>query len=144
VVVQSLCLTRQAVRNGRFLSKSAVRASALGVVELGGANEPMRDATGEEERHPIGIDPPDERRDADRGSVRGNDLQPHYGPGAKSCSGHDFRAVIAEVHDLTGVALCPRFDDHRPGDSDSRMPPSISKVLTGYGVEPPDLFLEAT
>ncbi len=59
VVVPSLCLTRQAVRNGRLLSKSAVRASALGVVELGGANEPMIDATGEEERHPIGIDPPD-------------------------------------------------------------------------------------
>ena len=64
----------------------------------------------------------------------GNDLQPHYGPGAKSCSGHDFRAVIANVHDLAGVALCPRFDDHRPGDSGSRMLPPISKVLTDHGL----------
>jgi len=134
-VVPSLCLTRQAVHSATaLLSKSAVRASALGVLELGGANEPMMDATGEEERHPIGIDPPDQRPDAERGSVRGNDLQPHYGPGAKSCSGHDFRAVIADVHDLAGIALCPRFDDHRPGDSGSRMLPSISKFLTDHGL----------
>ena len=110
------------------------RPTASRVVELGGANEPMMDATGEEERHPIGIDPPDQRPDAERGSVRGNDLQPHYGPSAKSCSGHDFRAVIADVHDLAGVALCPRFDDHRPGDSGSRMLPPISKVLTDHGL----------
>ena len=94
----------------------------------------MMDAASEEEHHPIGIDPPNERSDAERGSVRGNDLQPHYGPRAESCSGHDFRAVIADVDDLAGVALCPRFDDHRPGDSGSRMLPSISKFLTDHGL----------
>jgi len=92
------------------------------------------DATGEEERHPIGIDPPDQRPDAERGSVRRNDLQPHYGSGAKSCSSHDFRAVIADVNDLAGIAAGPRFNDHRPGDSGARMLPSISKVLTDHGL----------
>ncbi len=94
----------------------------------------MMDATGKQERHPIGIDPPDQRPDAERGPVWGNDLQADYGPGAKSCSGHDFRAVIADVHDLAGVALGPRFDDHRPGDSSSRMLPPISKFLTDHGL----------
>jgi hypothetical protein len=94
----------------------------------------MMDATGKQERHPIGIDPPDQRPDAERGPVWGNDLQADYGPGAKSCSGHDFRAVIADVHDLAGVAVCPRFDDHRPGDSGSRMLPPISKFLADHGL----------
>jgi len=92
----------------------------------------MMDAAGEEERHPIGIDPPNQRPDAERGPVRRNDLQPHYGPGAKSCSGHNLRAVVADVHNLAGIALCPRFDDHWPGDPGSRMLPSISKVATDH------------
>jgi hypothetical protein len=94
----------------------------------------MMDAAGEEERHPIGIDPPNQRPDAERGPVRRNDLQSHYGPGAKSCPGHDFCTVIADVHDLARIALGSRFDDHRPGDPGSRMLPSISKVLTDHGL----------
>ena len=123
-------LNRQAIRLGRdsLAGSSANRAvarCALRRCRLGSANEPMMDATGKQERHPIGIDPPDQRPDAERCSVRGNE---HYDPGAKSCSGHDSRAVIADVHDAAGVALCPRFDDHRPGDSSSRMLPSIFEI----------------
>lgn len=126
---------RRPPRPGSSANRAVARC-ALGRCRLGSANEPMMDATGKQERHPIGIDPPDQRPDAERGPVWGNDLQADYGPGAKSCSGHNFRAVIADVHDLAGVAVCPRFDDHRPGDSSSRMLPPISKFLTDHGLSP--------
>ena len=122
-------------RQGRA-SSARTRSGRSRRCRLGGANEAMMDATCEEERHPIGIDPPDQRPDAERGSVRGNDLQPDHGPGAKSCSGRDLSTVIADIHDLAGVALCCRFDDHRPGDSGSRMLPSISRFLTDHGLTP--------
>lgn len=85
-------------------------------VSLGGANEWVMDTVSEEEGHTIHIQAPHQCPDTQRGSVRRNDLQPDDTPGLEPRAGHDFRPMVADVHDLTGMALAPRFDHDGPCD----------------------------
>jgi len=62
------------------------------------------DAAGERERHPVGINSPHQRSDAERGSVRRDDLQPYNSPGLKLFRSHDLRPTVADVRDLTWIA----------------------------------------
>lgn len=111
-------------------------ASSLGRVSLGGANERVMDAVSEEEGHPIRIQAPHQCPDPQRCSVRRDDLQPHDAPGPEPRAGHDFRAMVADVHDLAGIALGPRFDHHGPRHPGPRMPASIPRLGVDHRLTP--------
>jgi len=87
----------------------------------------MMDAAREEEGHSIRIKAPHQCPDTQRCSVRRDDLQPHDAPGPEPRAGHDFRSMVADVHDLAGIALGPRFDHHGPRDPGSGMLASIPR-----------------
>ena len=99
---------------------------------LRGTNEPMMDAAREEEGHSIRIKAPHQRPDTQRCSVRRDDLQPHNAPGPEPCVGHDFRAMVADVHDLARIALGSRFDHHGPRDPSPGMLASIPSLLADH------------
>ena len=94
----------------------------------------MMDTVSEEEGHTIRIYAPDQCPDTQRCSVRGNDLQPHDGPGLEPGVGHDFCPMVADVHDLAGIALRGRFDHHRPRDPGAGMPTSIPRRHADHGL----------
>ena len=64
----------------------------------------MVDAVGERERHPVGINSPHHRSDAERGSVRRDGLQPNNTLGLQLFPSHDLRPTVADVRDLTWIA----------------------------------------
>ena len=71
---------------------------------LGDVDEAMVDAAGERERYPVGINSLHDRPDAERGSVRRDDLQPYNSPGLQLFRSHDLRPTVADVRDLTWIA----------------------------------------
>jgi hypothetical protein len=88
----------------------------------------VMDTVSEEKGHTIRIEAPHQGPDPQRCSVRRDDLQPHDAPGPEPRAGHDFRPMVADVHDLAGIALGLRFDHHGPGDPGPRMPASIPRL----------------
>jgi hypothetical protein len=105
-------------------------------VSLGGANEWVMDTVSEEEGHTIRIQAPHQGPDPQRCSVRRDDLQPHDAPGPEPRAGHDFRAMVADVQDLAGIAVGPRFDHHGPRDPGPRMPASIPRLEVDHRLTP--------
>lgn len=93
----------------------------------------MMDAVGEEEGHPIRIQAPHQGSDTQRCSVRRDDLQPHDAPGLKPRVGHDFRAMVADVENLAGIALRPRFNHHGPRNPGPGVLASIPHLGGGHG-----------
>jgi hypothetical protein len=100
---------------------------------LGGANERVIDALSEEEGDAVCIQAPHQGADTERSTVRRDDLQSHNTPGLERCVGPQFRSMLADVHDLAGKALAPRFDPHGPGDSSAGMLASIPRLCAGHG-----------
>jgi hypothetical protein len=100
---------------------------------LGGANERVIDALSKEEGDAVCIQAPHQGSDTERGPVRRDDLQAHDNPLLERCAGPQFRSVLADVHDLAGKALAPRFDPHGPGDSSAGMLASIPRLRAGHG-----------
>lgn len=100
---------------------------------LGGANERVIDALSEEEGDAVWIHTPHQGADTERGLVRRDDLQAHDNPLLERGAGPQFRSMLADVHDLAGKALAPRFDPHRPGDSSAGVPASIPRLRAGHG-----------
>ena len=92
----------------------------------------MMDAAREEEGHSIRIEAPHQRPDTQRCSVWRDDLQPHNAPGPEPGAGHDFRAMVADVHNLAGIALGSRFDHHGPRDPGSWMLAPIPRRLADH------------
>ncbi len=98
--------------------------------QLGRSDEAMLDATAEQERQAVGINPPHQRADPKRGSLRGNELQPDRGPGLQPRVGHNLRTVRADVYGLACVSTSPCFDDNRPRDPGARVLPPV--LLWGH------------
>lgn len=96
--------------------------------ELGDVDEAMVNAAGERERHPVGINSPHHRPDAERGSVRRDDMQPYDTPGLQLFPGHDLRPTVAEVRELARIAMRSRFDHHGPGNPGSGVLASIPRL----------------
>lgn len=88
----------------------------------------MLDGACEEEGHPISIKAPHQCPDTQACSVRRDDLQPYDAPGPEPRAGHDFRSMVADVHDLAGKALGPRFDHHGPRDPGAGILASIPRL----------------
>jgi len=99
----------------------------------------MLNTAGEEKGHPIGIDAPHERPYAEWGALGRDNLQPHNGPAPQARAGHHFRAIIANIDNLAGIAMCPRFDDHRPRSPSPGMLPSVPDSGCGHGLTPGQL-----
>ena len=101
---------------------------------LGGANERVMDAVSEEEGDSIRVHAPHQGSNAQRCAVRRDDLQAYDAPGSESGAGHDLCPMVADVHDLAGIALGPRLDHHGPGDPGSGVLTSISSLGADHGM----------
>src|SRR5215469_6272455 len=87
----------------------------------------MMKAVSEEEGHTIRIQAPHQGPDTERCSVRRDDLQAHDASGLEPRARHDLRAMAADVYDLAGIAVSPRFDHHGPRNPCSGVLASIPR-----------------
>ena len=74
----------------------------------------MLDATSEQERQAVGINPPHERPDPQREPLRWNELQPYCSSSLQPRLGPDFRTMRADVDGLARISTGLRFDHYRP------------------------------
>src|SRR5262245_17508844 len=114
--------------------RAARPASARGPLVLLVLRGPCRDeklfATGEEERIPVRIDPPDDSLNVERIASVG--VESKMRPGAwleRQLGSHQLGAERAQVQRLGPNRLAVDFDCHCPVDCFSRMPPQISFAL---------------